>query len=453
MRARFVYGFQGAEGRKVKLNDPNDTFNFGAYLTQCSAAITAEVVEVHPITWILVAASLALVYVCNTLLSKLGMSIVLVCWGWICVLVMQAILRDLARIENSLAPPTTASLHQIQTGDEDALPPYMLHPISRGCNKHEALFPFRLREEGPEWFCHILRTVLLTCAVYVIGLQSVFAKDMLDEDVFGKGMGIVMLIISILSVFVVLAQLLSVFPLLVMTQSIGMMKKPHLVEKTFRQQKLDLSLRLLKLLTSMQSHTRQMRKLKCKAAVSANGGVQDMQKEQEEVRREQERALAILDRNPTQKKELEAAFRLFDTSGDGNIEASELKGLLQSMGQNVSNAEVTQLLNEMDADNSGSVSLEEFLTVMASEVDENAEEAPTIQKLADDMFAILDADESGVVSFKEFRHELQKLPTGMSDEEIDELLQEMFGGGGDSQIDKHEFMHFVASHKDELGLA
>jgi Ca2+-binding EF-hand superfamily protein len=39
----------------------------------------------------------------------------------------------------------------------------------------------------------------------------------------------------------------------------------------------------------------------------------------------------------------------------------------------------------MDADNSGSVSLEEFLTVMASEVDESAEEPMSVEKLADDM--------------------------------------------------------------------
>jgi hypothetical protein len=91
---------------------------------------------------------------------------------------------------------------------------------------------------------------------------------------------------------------------------------------------------------------------------------------------------------------------------------------------------------EMDADGSGSVSELEFLTVMASEVDDEAHEPASIEKLADDMFAILDADHSGIITFKEFRSELQKLPTGMTDEEIDELLQEMFGGGGDSKIDK-----------------
>mmetsp|Transcript_14717 Transcript_14717/g.44909 ORF Transcript_14717/g.44909 Transcript_14717/m.44909 type:complete len:107 (-) Transcript_14717:356-676(-) len=106
----------------------------------------------------------------------------------------------------------------------------------------------------------------------------------------------------------------------------------------------------------------------------------------------------------------------------------------------------------MDADGSGSVSLEEFLTVMASEVNEAAEPEQTVAQIADEMFEILDEDNSGEVSFLEFRNELKKLPTGMNDEDIDELLQEMFGGGGDTKIDKHEFMQFIELHKAELDL-
>lgn len=477
MRQRFVLGLTGAEGRKIKLNDPNDTFDFGAYLTQCSAGITAEIVEVHPVTWILVAASLALVYVCNALLSHLGMCVVLVLCGWASTVTLFLVLRDLRRINRMLAPPPSASLSMIADGDEDAQPAYVGIAIAKGCNKHEALFPFSLREEGPEWFSHIVRTVLLTSAVYVIGLQSVFGAEMLHEG--GKGVGYAMLSLSLLSVLVTLALLLPLFPLLVQAQSVGMMKKPKLVDKTFRQQKLDLSLRLLKLLTSMQAQARKLTKLKTR---SADGGAGD-RVSTEEVHAAQERAMASLLKNPAQLKELKAAFLLFDTSGDGSIEAGELKGLLHSMGQMVSDTEALQLLCarertpalrrsaarpsaararrrrraafsharasdsarprrararrvEMDADGSGSVSELEFLTVMASEVDEEVHEPASIEKLADDMFAILDTDHSGIITFKEFRSELQKLPTGMTDEEIDELLQEMFGGGGDSKIDK-----------------
>ena len=454
MRQRFVYGLQGAEGRKIKLNDPNDTFNFGAYLTQCSAGITAEIVEVHPVTWVLVAASLGLVYVANLFLGAFGMCLLLVLWGWLCALTLHAARRDLERIERALAPPYTASLLQIQLGEEDAQPEYALRPIGRRCNKHEALFPFGLQEEGPEWFCHIVRTILLTCAVYVIGLQSIFASEMLSVQEMPTALGATLLALALTSVVVTLALVLPTFPLLVATQSVGMMKKAKLVERTFRQQKLDLSLRLLKLLTSMQSHSRKLRKLKAKAAAGASVAPADVRtaEEAKAALDEQEHALAVLERNPTQKKELEAAFRLFDTSGDGNIEASELKALLHSMGQKVSDAEAQQLCSEMDADGSGSVSLVEFLAVMASEVDEEANEPLTVEKLTDDMFAILDKDASGIVSFKEFRAAMQSLPTGMTDEEIDEVLQEMFGGGGDTQIDKHEFIHFISAHKEELGL-
>mmetsp|Transcript_9589 Transcript_9589/g.28035 ORF Transcript_9589/g.28035 Transcript_9589/m.28035 type:complete len:674 (+) Transcript_9589:943-2964(+) len=435
-RQRFVYGLKGSEGRKVSLKDPNDTFDFGQYLNIFSAHITSEIVEVHLVTWVMVAVSLALVYVCNAYLSHALMCALLGLWGWGQFLLLWLLTRDLRRIARQLSPPTTASLEQIREGDPAAQPEYMLHAPTKGMDKHEALFAFGLGAMGPENYTHVVRTVLLMCAVYVIGLQSVFGREMLALSGL---IGYALLALSGLSVVVCLAQIMPLFPLLVYVQSVGMMKDEHIVNKVFRQQKLELSIRLLKLLTSMQSHARQLRKLKSKAAS------REAAASAEDVEAERAQAMALLDAHPAQKAELTAAFKLFDVTGDDNIDSVELKALLYSMGQKVTDAEAKQLLNEMDADNSGSVSLEEFLTVMASEV-EGGDEPVSTKKLTDDMFAILDTDSSGYISFKEFRTELQKLPTGMTDEEIDELLQEMFGGGGDTQIDKHEFMHFVEAH-------
>jgi hypothetical protein len=95
-------------------------------------------------------------------------------------------------------------------GDEEAQPGYMAAAITKDCNKHEALFPFSLREEGPEWLCHIVRTVLLTSAVYVIGLQSVFGAEMVHE---GRGLvGYAMLALALLSVLATLAPKLRTLP-------------------------------------------------------------------------------------------------------------------------------------------------------------------------------------------------------------------------------------------------
>mmetsp|Transcript_2264 Transcript_2264/g.5837 ORF Transcript_2264/g.5837 Transcript_2264/m.5837 type:complete len:107 (+) Transcript_2264:2-322(+) len=104
----------------------------------------------------------------------------------------------------------------------------------------------------------------------------------------------------------------------------------------------------------------------------------------------------------------------------------------------------------MDADNSGSISLKEFLTVMAGKVSDDAEDPQTIDELCDSMFDMLDHNNSGDITFVEFREKLLRLPSGMEPEEIDELLQEMFGGGGDTIIDKHEFKHFVEHHYSSM---
>jgi len=353
--------------------------------------------------------------------------------------------RTLTAMLVELSPPPFASLQQIRADDPDALPPYVKRPPLKSADRHQALFPLKLRHRGPEWMCHIVRTVLLTNAVYVIGLQSIFGAKMLQQP---GVLGPMMIVAALLSVLIAMYLLLPLLPLLITTQSIGMMKKEELVNKTFRQQKLNLSLRLLKLLTSLQAQARHVRKLRYKTVSGADEG--QPQQTAEEIHREQELAMEVLNKYPHQKKELEDAFKLFDTTNDNNIDTFELKGLLHSMGQKVTDAEAQQLLNEMDADNSGSISLEEFLTVMASEVSEEAEEQMPLDELCDSMFDMLDHDKSGFVTFTEFRAELSKLPTGMEPEEIDELLQEMFGGDGDTHIDRHEFKHFVESHSAML---
>jgi len=241
-----------------------------------------------------------------------------------------------------------------------------------------------------------------------------------------------------------MAELMPLFPILVICQSVGMMKRGDVVAKTWREQRVMLSLRLLKALNSMQSHSRALRKLKSKAASSS-------QQSAEEVEAEREKAMTVLNQNPQLKEELTSAFKLFDTTDDNNIDSTELKGLLRSMGQNVSDAEAAQLLNEMDADNSGSVSLDEFLTVMASEVDEAAEEDKSVDQLADEIFQMLNEEKDEFITYAEFKHALQKLPTDMHEDDIDELLQEMFGGSGpDVRLDKHEFKEFIEAHKDYL---
>src|SRR3954449_12167878 len=62
------------------------------------------------------------------------------------------------------------------------------------------------------------------------------------------------------------------------------------------------------------------------------------------------------------------AFSLFDKDGDGTITSKELGTVMRSLGQNPTEAELQDMINEVDADGNGTIDFPEFLTMMAKKM-------------------------------------------------------------------------------------
>lgn len=63
------------------------------------------------------------------------------------------------------------------------------------------------------------------------------------------------------------------------------------------------------------------------------------------------------------------AFRAFDANDDGLINRDELKGVMASLGNSASAAEVAQMMKRGESDGDGFLSLEEFLELNTAELE------------------------------------------------------------------------------------
>lgn len=53
--------------------------------------------------------------------------------------------------------------------------------------------------------------------------------------------------------------------------------------------------------------------------------------------------------------EFKESFRLFDKDGDGNITISELKAVMMSLGEDPSDLEIQDMMNEVDSNCNGMI--------------------------------------------------------------------------------------------------
>lgn len=66
----------------------------------------------------------------------------------------------------------------------------------------------------------------------------------------------------------------------------------------------------------------------------------------------------------SREEEIKEAFRLFDKDGNGYISACELRQLMTSLGEKLTDDEVGEMIREADIDGDGQVNYEEFLRMM-----------------------------------------------------------------------------------------
>ncbi|XP_013400682.1 calmodulin-A isoform X3 [Lingula anatina] len=132
--------------------------------------------------------------------------------------------------------------------------------------------------------------------------------------------------------------------------------------------------------------------------------------------------------------EFKEAFSLFDKDGDGTITTSELGTVMRSLGQNPTEAELQDMINEVDEDGNGTIDFEEFLQMMAKKMKDSDSEEELREA-----FRVFDKDGNGFISAAELRHVMTNLGEKLTDEEVDEMIREA-DLDGDGMVNYEDFM-------------
>ncbi|CAH8265521.1 unnamed protein product [Arabidopsis lyrata] len=157
-----------------------------------------------------------------------------------------------------------------------------------------------------------------------------------------------------------------------------------------------------------------------------------------------------------QISEFKEAFRVFDKNGDGVITRKELGTVMRSLGQNLTQAELQDAMNEVDIDGDGTIDFPEFVCVMAGNL--SHDQVPPRQtkktmvdyQLTDDQisefkeaFRVFDKNGDGYITVNELRITMSSLGENQTKAELQDMINEA-DADGDGTISFPEFVCVMA---------
>ncbi|CAH0756823.1 unnamed protein product [Diatraea saccharalis] len=138
-----------------------------------------------------------------------------------------------------------------------------------------------------------------------------------------------------------------------------------------------------------------------------------------------------------QENDLRQAFNLLDYTGEGKIKAEDFRVAIKALGYEPTKEELQRMIQGVDKGDTGKLSFENFETAIMRKIMSLDSDGDIMKS-----FRLFDMDDSGYISFENVKRVTQILGTHLSDEEIEEMIDDA-DKDFDGYISVEEFMRMI----------